>query len=188
MKVKVLVTESCPTLWDPLNYSPPGAAVHGILQARILEWVAFPFSRGIFPNQGSNLGLPHCRQILYRLSHQGQIHINIKPPAGFSSADFPSEPRVQLLLAGLCSRFHLSGKLPLIAALGTGSLSARKAASAFISLAPGPRPVSNIWFIIASPCALRKPLIHLQRLCFQVTLHGHILVSVQVVPFLLLHC
>ena len=49
-------------------------------------------------------------------------------------------------------------------------------------LPPGPRPVSNIWFIIASPCALRKFLIHLQRLCFQVTLHGHILVSVQVVP------
>lgn len=92
---------------------------------------------------------------------------------------------MQLLLAGLCYHFRLSGKLPFIAALGTGSLSARKAASAFISLAPGPpdpRPVSNIWFIIASPCALRKLLIHLQRLCFQVTLHGHILVSVQVVP------
>ena len=45
---------------------------------------------------------------------------------------------MQLLLAGLCSRFRLSGELPFIAALGTGSLSARKAASAFISLAPGP--------------------------------------------------
>ena len=45
--------------------------VHGILQARILEWVAFPFSRGIFPTQGWNPGLPHCRWILYQLSHQG---------------------------------------------------------------------------------------------------------------------
>lgn len=71
---------------------------------------------------------------------------------------------MQLLLAGLCSRFRLSGKIPFIAALGTGSLSARKAASAFISLAPGPRPVSNIWFIIASPCALRKLLIHPEAL------------------------
>ena len=35
------VTQSCPTLWDPIDYT-----VHGILQARILEWVAFPFSRG----------------------------------------------------------------------------------------------------------------------------------------------
>ena len=40
-KVKVKVTQSCPTLCDPLDYT-----VHGILQARILEWVAFPFSKG----------------------------------------------------------------------------------------------------------------------------------------------
>ena len=43
--VKLLVTQFCPTLCDPMNYSPPGSSVHGILQARILEWVAFPFSR-----------------------------------------------------------------------------------------------------------------------------------------------
>jgi len=43
----------------------------GILQARILEWVAMLFSRGIFPTQGLNPGLPCCRQILYCLSHQG---------------------------------------------------------------------------------------------------------------------
>ena len=46
--------------------------VHEILQARILEWVAFPFSRGIFPTQGSNPGLPHCRRLLYQLSHEGK--------------------------------------------------------------------------------------------------------------------
>ena len=42
----VLVTQSCPTLCDPMDYSPPGSFVHGILQARILEWVAILFSRG----------------------------------------------------------------------------------------------------------------------------------------------
>ena len=41
--------------------------VHGILQARILEWVAYPF----FPIQELNWGLLHCRQILYQLSYQG---------------------------------------------------------------------------------------------------------------------
>ena len=46
MEVKVLVAQSCPTRCDPMDYSPPGSSVHGILQARILEWVAFPFSRG----------------------------------------------------------------------------------------------------------------------------------------------
>ena len=45
--------------------------VHGILQARILEWVAFPFSRGIFLTQESNQDLLHCRWILYQLSQQG---------------------------------------------------------------------------------------------------------------------
>ena len=41
-----LVTESCPTLWDPMNWGPPGSSVHGIFQARILEWVAIPFCSG----------------------------------------------------------------------------------------------------------------------------------------------
>ena len=38
--------QSCPTLCDPMDCSPPGSSVHGILQARILEWVAMPSSRG----------------------------------------------------------------------------------------------------------------------------------------------
>ena len=46
-------------------------SVHGILQAKILEWVAILFSKGIFPTQGLKPGLLHCRQILYHLSHQG---------------------------------------------------------------------------------------------------------------------
>ena len=41
-----LVTQSYPTLWDPLDCSPPGSSVHWISQARILEWVAISFSRG----------------------------------------------------------------------------------------------------------------------------------------------
>ena len=71
MKVKVSVAQSCPTLCDPMDCSPPGSSVHGTLQARILEWVAIPFSRGIFPTQGSSQSLPHHRQILYLLSLQG---------------------------------------------------------------------------------------------------------------------
>ena len=39
-------TQSCPTLCDPMDFSPPGSSVHGVLQARILEWVAISFSRG----------------------------------------------------------------------------------------------------------------------------------------------
>ena len=43
--VCVLVTRSCPTLCKPMDCSPPGSSVHGIPQARILEWVTIPFSR-----------------------------------------------------------------------------------------------------------------------------------------------
>ena len=45
-KMKVLVTQSRPTLCDPMDGSLPGSSVHGILWARILQWVAMPSSRG----------------------------------------------------------------------------------------------------------------------------------------------
>ena len=61
----------CPILCDPMDCSPSGSSVHGILQARILEWVAISYAGGIFPTQGWNLGLLRCRKILYQLSHQG---------------------------------------------------------------------------------------------------------------------
>ena len=47
---RVFVAQSCPTLCDPMDYSPSGSSVHGILQARILEWVAISLSIAIsFP-------------------------------------------------------------------------------------------------------------------------------------------
>ena len=42
----VLAAQSCPTLCNPIDCNPPGPSVHGILQARIMEWVAISFSRG----------------------------------------------------------------------------------------------------------------------------------------------
>ena len=57
-----------------MDCSPPGSSVHRILPARILESIAMPSSRGIFLTQGSNSSLPHCRQILYRLSHHACMH------------------------------------------------------------------------------------------------------------------
>ena len=45
---------SCLTLCDPMDCSLTGSSSHGILQARILKWVAMPFLQGIFPTQGSN--------------------------------------------------------------------------------------------------------------------------------------
>ena len=57
MAVAVLVTQLCSTLCDPMDCSLPGSSVHGILQARILEWVAIPFSRDL-PNPGTEPGSP----------------------------------------------------------------------------------------------------------------------------------
>ena len=109
---KVKVTQSCQTLCDPMDY-----AVHGILQASILEWVAFPFFRWssqprdqtqvsclaggfftnwairrIFPTQGSNPGLLPCRQILYHLSYQGSLlNRRLRKQKGETS---PLSPRI----------------------------------------------------------------------------------------------
>ena len=44
--LRAQLLQSCPTQWDPIDCSPPGSSVHGILQARVLEWVAISFSRG----------------------------------------------------------------------------------------------------------------------------------------------
>ena len=67
------VIQSCPTLCDPMDCSLPGSSIHGIFQARTLEWVAISFSRRSSLTQGLNPGLPHCRQMLYHLSHQGSL-------------------------------------------------------------------------------------------------------------------
>ena len=56
---KVLVAQLCPTLCDPMNWSLPGSSDLGISQATTLEWVAIPFSKGIFLTQGSNPQLLH---------------------------------------------------------------------------------------------------------------------------------
>ena len=46
--VLVLVAQLCPTLCDHMNFSSPGSSAHGILQARILEWIAVPFSKDMY--------------------------------------------------------------------------------------------------------------------------------------------
>ena len=85
-EVKVKVVQLCPTLCNPMDCSLPGYSVHGIFQARVVEWVAISFSRGSSQPRGSNLGLPHCRQTLYRLSHQEAL---VSPKIPLFSASRP---------------------------------------------------------------------------------------------------
>ena len=76
----VLCAQSCPTLCDPLDCSPAGSFIHGIFQARILEWVATSYSRGSFwPRDRTRVSCNSClgRQILLPLNHVGSPR-NIK--------------------------------------------------------------------------------------------------------------
>ena len=73
-----LVTQSCPALCDPMDCSLPGFPVHGISQARILEWVAISFSRGSSWPRGWTWVSCIGRQILYPWSHQGNPDSHVK--------------------------------------------------------------------------------------------------------------
>ena len=76
MKVKSEseVTQSCPTLCDPMDCSLPGSSVHGDSPGKNTGVGCHALLQGIFPTQELNPGLPHCRQTLYHLSHQGSTN------------------------------------------------------------------------------------------------------------------
>ena len=65
-----LVTQLCPTLCDPMDCSPPGSSVHGDSPGKKTGVGYHALLQGIVPTQGFNPSLPHCRWILYHLSHQ----------------------------------------------------------------------------------------------------------------------
>ena len=79
---------------NPMDYM-----VRWILQARILEWVACSLLQGIFPIQGWNLGLPHCRQILNQLSHRGSpLSCRLEPNSTLGSMFHPHPSNLVLIL------------------------------------------------------------------------------------------
>ena len=89
------VTQLCLTLCDPmdssLHHSPPWKSM-GFSRQEYQSGLPFPFP-GIFPTQGSNPGLSHCRQTLYHLSHQG------------SSTGLKQKP-IKMALKGVCNTSH----------------------------------------------------------------------------------
>ena len=110
----MLATQSCPTICDLMDYSPPGSSIHGILQARIQEWVAVS-PPGV--TQGSNPGLPRCRKILYHLSHQGSpsrcvFHSSSLLGGGFPDGTSSKEPACQGRRCKRCRFDHWVRKRP----------------------------------------------------------------------------
>ena len=69
-----LVAKSCLTLWDPMDCSLPGSSVHGISQARILEWGCLFLLQGIFLTQGSNPCILHWQADSLPLNHRGTLY------------------------------------------------------------------------------------------------------------------
>ena len=72
MKVKVLIAQSFLILCDPVDCSPPGSSVHGDSPGKNTEEDCHAFLQGIFPTQGSNLGLSHYRQVNKDLLYTAQ--------------------------------------------------------------------------------------------------------------------
>ena len=76
MKAEVSLTQSCPTLHTTMDCSLPGSSVQGILQARILEWVAIPFSRDL-PDPGIEPGSPTLQADYLPSEPQGSLQPSI---------------------------------------------------------------------------------------------------------------
>ena len=104
--LQCLVAQSCLTLWNLVDCSPPGTFVHGDSLARILEWVAMPSSRrpsqpGIKPTSP-----PHCRRVLYCLNHQRSLKTSPRgciklTPCGVSRGSLnPKEKVPQMMQDG----------------------------------------------------------------------------------------
>ena len=94
--MKVLITQSCLTLFDPMDCSPPGSSVHGILQTRILEWIAFP-SPGDLPNLGIEPGSHALQADSLLCSYQGITWFLLGGKYGQNGMDLGSVAEVGLL-------------------------------------------------------------------------------------------
>ena len=104
--VLCLVTQLCPTPWNPMDCSLPGTSVHWDSPGRNIGMSCHALLQGIFPTNGSNLGLLHWRRILYHLSHQESPRILewVAYPCSRGS----SQPRNQTGVSCIPVRFFTS--------------------------------------------------------------------------------
>ena len=119
--VLCLVAQLCLTLCNPMDYSLPGSSVHCDSPGKNTRVGCHALLQGIVPTQGSNPGLPHCRQILYCLSHQGNPRILEWVAYPFSRGS--SQPRNWTRVSYIAGRFFTSWATGKPKNTGMGSLS-----------------------------------------------------------------
>ena len=106
-----LYAQLCPTLCNPMQCSPPGSSVHGILQAKTLECLPHP-SPGDLPNQGSNLCLLHWQADSLPLSHLGislqEIYANILQYVDCSNTEVGL--KIMAIFSYICGRNCFPGR------------------------------------------------------------------------------
>ena len=101
-----LVAQSCPTVCDPLDYSPPGSSVHADSPDKNTEVGWHALLQGIFTTQGLNPGLPHCRWILYQPSNK--VNPRILMWVAFPFSKVSSWPKDQTQVSPFADRFFTS--------------------------------------------------------------------------------
>ena len=99
-----LAVQSCSTLWDPMDNSPPVSSVHKDSLGKNTGVGGHALLQDIFPTQVSSPGLPHCRQILYHLSHQRIPRILEWVAYPFSKESSP--PRNRTRVSCIAGRFE----------------------------------------------------------------------------------
>ena len=104
--VLCLVAQSCLILWNPMDCGLPGSSVHRDSPDKHSEVGCHALLQGIFPIRGSNPGLPHCRHILYGLSHQGSPRVLEWVAYPFSRGS--SQPRNQTGVSCIAGGFFTS--------------------------------------------------------------------------------
>ena len=120
----MLVIQLCLTLYNPMDCSPPCSSVHG--KRKNTGAGCHSLLQGVFLTQGLNLGLPHCRQILYHLSHQGSPYRNMQAAFSCSAATgktliFLSRRTVELIMQILTMNEYQKNELHIYIDLETCS-------------------------------------------------------------------
>ena len=104
----------CPTLCNPMNYSPPGSSIHGILQARILEWVAMPSSRGSSqPRDQTHVSYISCigRWVLYHWHCLGSPYTVVESSKYRQTSSFQQRQVLEIIKDGVRRQYDTGSPL-----------------------------------------------------------------------------